>query len=88
MLEDFVVKLIPEDDDMLLAVDGLLDSIEGEKKQRFKSRHRPKARIHSWLAVQEEPGKPMGQAIKAKYLDTYRPVAKSFLQWINDALIN
>jgi len=86
MLEDFVAKLIPEDDEMHPLVGGFLDSIP-EDKRRFKARHRPKARIHSWLAVQKEPGKPMGQAIKAKYLDTNREAVQRFLKWITDVLI-
>ncbi len=86
MLEDFVANLIPKDDEMHPLVDEFLDSIP-EDKRRFKARHRPKARIHSWLAVQEGPGKPMGQAIKAKYLDTSREVVEPFLEWINNALI-
>lgn len=87
MIEDFVTHMIRDDDDMLPLVDDLLDSIP---KPRFSPTHRPKARIHSWLAIQKEPGGPMGRAItdKDRYLDTDRPVAKSFLDWINKALIS
>ncbi len=86
MLEDFVAQMVRDDDDMLPRVDGFLESIP-EEDRRFSPTHRPKARIHSWLAVQGEPGKPMGQAVK-KYLDTDRPVVDSFLKWINKALID
>jgi len=87
IIEDFVVQMIPDDDDMLPQVDDFLESIP-EKQRRFHLKHRSKARIHSWLAVQDGPGKPMGQAIGTKkYLDTDRAAVDSFLKWINNALI-
>jgi len=86
MLEDFVANLVPEDDAMHPLVDSFLDSIP-EDKRRFEVLHRAKAWIHSWLAVQEEPGRPMGQAITRKYLDTNREVVEPFLKWITDALM-
>jgi len=86
MLEDFVAKLMPEDDRMKPFVDGFINSIP-EDKWLFKKPHRAKAWIRSWLAVQKEPGTPMGQAITARYLDTDREIVDSFLNWINHALI-
>jgi len=85
MIEDFVAQMIRSDDDMLPLVNDLLDSIP---EPRFSRAHRPKARIHSWLAIQKEPGGPMGRAITDKYLDTDRPVARSFLDWIHNTLIS
>jgi hypothetical protein len=95
MIEDFVGQMIRQDDDMLPEVDRFLDSIP-TKRRRFSEAHRPKARIHTWLAVQEEPGKPMGlaigsevgQAAEAKCFDTNQRVVDSFLKWIHDTLIS
>ena len=88
MIEDFVAEMIREDDDMLPRVDEFLESLR-EKPWRFSPRHRPKARIHSWLAIQEEPGKPMGQAIGTKkHLDTNRGPVVSFLKWVHNTLIS
>ena len=87
MIEDFVAQMIRKDDDMLPRVDDFLESIP-EQQRRFIPNHQSKARIHSWLAIQEGPGKPMGQAIGAKkYLDTNQSGVDSFLNWINNALI-
>lgn len=87
MIEDFVARMIREDDDMLPVVDGFLESIP-EKLRRFSPAHRPKARIHTWLAVQEGPGKPMGLAIGAKkYLDTNKKAVQPFLDWVTNVLI-
>ena len=87
MLEDFVAGLIHEDDDMLPMVDSFLGSISDDKR-RFKKVHRPKARVHTWLAVGERPGRPMGQAIKAdRLLDANHPSVGPFLDWVQNSLI-
>jgi hypothetical protein len=36
---------------------------------RFPEEHKSKAYIHTWLAWQKEPGKPLGQAVTARYFD-------------------
>jgi hypothetical protein len=88
MLEDFVAGLIREDDEMLPHVDGFLDSIPTEQR-RFSPQHHPKARIHTWLAVGERPGRPMGQAIKADaQLDANDPAVQPFLDWVRVALVD
>lgn len=87
MLEDFVFGLIHEDDDMLPIVDNFLGSIP-DKKQRFKEVHRTKARVHTWLAVSEKPGRPMGQAIQAdSRLNANHPTVEPFLDWIQRVFV-
>jgi hypothetical protein len=87
MLEDFVTFLVPEGDALLPRVDGFLDGIP-EDVRPFPVAHRCKARIHSWLAVQEEPGRPLGQAITYHYLDAQQGVVDPFVQWIRRALVD
>lgn len=41
-----------------------------------------KAYLHTWLAWQEEPGKPMGQAITKKYVDAQAPHAQLLISWL------
>jgi len=87
MLEDFVTQLIREDDAILPLVDRFLKSIPNDQR-RFKKQHQPKARVHSWLAVSERPGRPMGQAIKAdEQLDANSPAVQPFLDWLTEVLI-
>lgn len=87
MLEDFLTFLVPEGDGCLPLVDDFLASIPSECR-RFAEIHRAKARIHAWLAVQEEPGKPLGQAITARYLDAEAITASEFLIWLRRALVD
>lgn len=80
MLEDFVRWLIPENDVLHPKADSVLDDIEREGLQRYT--HRSKAFIHTWLAWQEDPGCPMGQAITAKVLEPHSPLADPFVAWL------
>lgn len=81
MLEDFVMTLADGDDELMKEADTVLNSIEAKKINRYTSVHRSKAKIHTFLAWQEEPGKPMGQAITAKVLDAEATSAKVFMEW-------
>jgi hypothetical protein len=79
MLENFVAFLIPPDDPLWNYAGDCLQRIP---QQRFSSAHQPKARIHTWLAWQEEPGTPMGLAITRRYLDAGAPNVHRLMTWI------
>ncbi len=49
--------------------------------KRFKIKNK-KALLHTWLAWQAEPGKPIGQAITANYLDANAMPAQQLMKWI------
>ena len=83
MLEDFVVALAHKDDETLMQrADEILNQLENEGIQKYKAVHRTKAKIHTFLAWQDEPGRPMGQAITARILDVNAETAKRFIQWL------
>jgi hypothetical protein len=81
ILEDFLRFLVPQGDPLLAHADGAIERIP-EGHRNFPDRRRPKALIHTWLAWQEEPGKPLGQAITARYLDPSLPYADRFADWL------
>ena len=83
ILEDFLRFLVPEGDALLAHVEQSIDSIPLAQR-KFADLRKPKARIHTytWLAWQEEPGKPFGQAISARYLDPNLPTANIFAGWL------
>ncbi len=88
MLEDFVANMIREDDEVLPYVDDFLAAIP-EDRRRYRKVHESKARLHTWLAVSERPGRPMGQAIKAEsHLDANHASVEPFLKWIRRALVD
>jgi hypothetical protein len=82
MLEDFVRQLIPENDLMQPEADRILNEIEAAAIQQYAPKDRAKAFIHTWLAWQESPGRPMGQTITAKVLEKDAPIAATFTDWL------
>jgi hypothetical protein len=82
MLEDFVAHLIPSNDGLRPKAEAILQEIELAGLNRYTSVHRPKALIHTWLAWQETPGMPMGQAITARVLSYDCAIALTFVEWL------
>lgn len=81
MLEDFLRLLVPPGSALFAHAEHSLVTIpDGE--QRFTALARPKALIHTWLAWQKEPGKPLGVSISEKYLDPTAPEAQAFVDWL------
>jgi hypothetical protein len=84
MLEDFVAYLIPAEDKLQGKAHVILEEIEREALNPYSLTHHQKALIHTWLAWQQTPGMPMGQAITAKALCHDSAIAKRFIDWLND----
>ncbi len=82
MLEDFVTRLISVDDNLRPKSEEVLSEIEDAGLNRYRLVHHPKAFIHTWLAWQETPGMPMGQAITARALRHDSPLALDFVAWL------
>jgi len=81
MLEDFVSFLLPPDDLLWPVAEDILQKVV-EQDCRFRPTYRIKAKIHTWLAWQKEPGKPLGQAITATYFNANAPHAQELIDWI------
>lgn len=62
------------------------DAVKAEmaESSRFKDAHLDKARIHSYLAWNDPPGIPLGQAVLKRTLDPESKQASIFLRWIRD----
>jgi len=81
ILEDFLLSLVPPESRLYAHVRASIASIP-EGQQRFKSLDKPKAEIHTWLAWQKEPGKPLGTAITAKFLDPNVAQVDVLIAWL------
>jgi hypothetical protein len=79
MLEDFIGQIVPDGDDLWDKAKLNVDEIE---RPRFPEQHKSKAYIHTWLAWQEEPGKPLGLAITFRYLDANTPTAQKLIDFL------
>ena len=51
------------------------------KQAPFKKAHGDKARLHTWLAWQDEPGKRLDEAILHGKLDVRSDAARGFVTW-------
>jgi len=81
MLEDFCSEMIDH-----AAVAGTRECIEFANTKgitSFKAAHYSKAVVHTYLALQDEPGRPLGQAITSQTLYSDTPTTRAFLAWLN-----
>lgn len=80
-VEDFVGFLRPPGDTLWTRAEEAVAQIP-DQERLFKPQATIKARVHTWLAWQEEPGTPMGQAITKQYLKADAPHALQLLDWL------
>ena len=79
-LEDFLQDLI-DASDVLLPHARESTARAKAKGARFPDMDSKKALVHTWLAWQEEPGRPYGVAIKSRYLRDDSDAAERFVAW-------
>lgn len=80
MLEDFCARLAPE-----TAIEYAVECVKESQARgisTFKGAHLAKAIIHTYLAWQDEPGMPLGQAVSAKALDPAHETAGQFKDFL------
>jgi hypothetical protein len=81
MLEDFCCDMI--DQDRLAVTKECVDLGVAKGAATFKAAHYTKAVVHTFLAMQDEPGRPLGQAITAESLrSAASPTARTFVSWL------
>jgi hypothetical protein len=79
-LEDFLETLVPDDNACWLYAKSA--TIEARNHGAlYSDAGFKKARLHAWLAWQEEPGLPFGTALKSCYLKSDSPLALTFVEW-------
>ena len=80
-LEDFLKTLLPLNDALYsFAEKSSADALSNGAKFA-NPKDRKKANLHCWLAWQEEPGAPYGQAIYREYFESHSAQAKAFVAW-------
>jgi hypothetical protein len=82
ILEDFIREIIPQNDLLAPIANQTLDELEAKGLRLFRPIDRPKAFIHTWLAWQDEPGKPFGWAVTKRYFDLDATLAQSLVFWL------
>lgn len=79
-LEDFLAALVSEGDRLLPHARNSMRKAR-LLGARFSDAYTGKALLHTWLAWQEEPGRPYGVAIKARYLRDDSDAARRLVAW-------
>lgn len=89
-LETFLTYLVPdsEGNETWQQAQKCVAELKEKPFVKKKANHTHKAEIHTFLAWQEEPGKPFGTAITAKYLQADNPQCQSFVDWLNRLFVN
>lgn len=81
VLEDFLRFLVPQPNKLFDHVKRSVANIPNGER-RFRSLAEPKAIIHTWLAWQEDPGKPLGTAVTAGFLNPNLGAANVLASWL------
>lgn len=82
ILEDFLRMLVPAGSSLFAHVESSVAAIPANEK-RFSNVAIPKVLIHTWLAWQQEPGKPLGTSISSRFLDPTVPQVDILVSWLN-----
>ncbi len=81
MLEDYLCFLVPPGDALFERATRCIDGIPLEER-RFSETQATKALIHTWLAWQDDPGTPLGQAITKRYIQPEGNHIEDLLDWL------
>ena len=81
MLEDFLIRLIPEDPRGLYELAEKCVTEATQSGAPFKDAHKAKAKIYTWLAWQDEPGRQLHEAVHHRVLDPESPESQPFVNW-------
>lgn len=82
-LENFLRTLVAEADSLIGHAETATTAAK-DLGATFSDPDRIKAVLHTWLAWQDEPGRPYGVAIKARYFRHDSPVAQAFVRWFKE----
>jgi len=82
-IEDFIRLLVATERENLWRIaEQVVKDIPDEEKL-FAEKDIIKAQVHTFLAWQDEPGRPMGESITRRYFQIDAPEALSFVDWIH-----
>jgi len=79
-LEDFLIDLVPKGDALWPYAREVTNEAHS-RDGRFPDSAFNKAYLHSWLAWQENPGRPFGLGLKARYFRSDSQSACAFASW-------
>ena len=86
-LEEFLIKLIPDESRELHELARSCVSEAATARAPFKAAHTSKAELHTWLAWQDEPGKQLHEAVSHRVLNPEKPESRPFVEWFRSLFL-
>ncbi|MBC1219706.1 hypothetical protein GNF10_29545 [Nostoc sp. UCD121] len=84
MLETFLAYMIRDEGETIWQYAQEVAQEAKNKGAPFKDSYLDKAKIYTWLAWQEEPGRQLHQAIKYEFLNPQHSKTQTFLIWFKN----
>ncbi len=81
MMETFLTYLVPDASSPVLQYAGSARDEARTLGAPYKNVHADKARIYTWLAWQDPPGRQLHNAVIERLLDPRSPHAAAFVKW-------
>jgi len=81
MMETFLGRLVPETGQDLFDFAEESCAAASRKGARFRPVHKDKAKLHTWLAWQDPPGRQLHEAVKHHVLSHTSHEAQRFVEW-------
>jgi hypothetical protein len=82
-LEHFYEQIIHPEDKFLTKASAIIEEISADKDCNFTLKDKQKAKIHTWLAWQTDPGNSMGISLKKKSsFDLKSAAVINFVEWL------
>jgi hypothetical protein len=82
MIEDFCSEMIAPE--AVTTIEQCISLAKGRGHTSYKDVHHSKALVHTYLSLQDEPGRPLGQAITATILRADTQTARQFVAWLTE----
>lgn len=79
-LEDFVVRMIPDGDEVWPLSQRYIEEIP-EAERKFSAKKKLRAQLYAWLAAREDH-RQMGLAIRARDLEVDGELSNTFVAWL------
>jgi len=88
-LESYVSYLVRDGDELLSLARKTVDQLIKDNKNLFKTEHKEKAVIYTWLAWQKKAGSSLGGAVNVKFSEEQIHIlddkkASDFIKWLQD----
>lgn len=86
-LENFLLDMIPEGDELLREVERELMLLETNEINRYKEKDRNKAKVHTYLSWEKNPGCSLNTAVVSRVLNPDTALARTFVEWVKNLFL-